>query len=215
MHLPYDALKAPDPEDWLDLDDQERIDQVIEYHRRHHQPMGQSVKLHGVAHAVVENQVALGDPPAVREALARLMGEGLDRHDAVHAVGSVVMGLMYDNEPAASRTFAGAISSLHRCLDDALRRAREGRANAATYSPELKARVGSPTPWELRECPCHPEIERVMHKQIRENRADDTSLRGAACTLYRCPILAFHWRFQPPFDVEQRPFALHVLSDST
>jgi hypothetical protein len=32
----------------------------------------------------------------VREALARLMGEGLDRHDAVHAVGSVVMGLMYD-----------------------------------------------------------------------------------------------------------------------
>ena len=24
------------------------------------------------------------------------MGEGLDRHDAVHAVGSVVMGLMYD-----------------------------------------------------------------------------------------------------------------------
>ena len=96
MHLPYDALKAPDPEDWLDLDDQERIDQVIEYHRRHHQPMGQSVKLHGVAHAVVENQVALGDPPAVREALARLMGEGLDRHDAVHAVGSVVMGLMYD-----------------------------------------------------------------------------------------------------------------------
>jgi hypothetical protein len=24
------------------------------------------------------------------------MGEGLDRHDAVHAVGSVVVGLMYD-----------------------------------------------------------------------------------------------------------------------
>ena len=32
--MPYDALKAPDPEDWLDLDDQERIDQVIEYHLR-------------------------------------------------------------------------------------------------------------------------------------------------------------------------------------
>jgi hypothetical protein len=92
----YDALKAPDPQDWLDLDEQERIDQVIEYHRRHHLPMGESVKLHGVAHVVVENQLALGDPPAVREALARLMGEGLDRHDAVHAVGSVVMGLMYD-----------------------------------------------------------------------------------------------------------------------
>jgi hypothetical protein len=27
----YDALKARDPHDWLDLDEQERIDQVIEY----------------------------------------------------------------------------------------------------------------------------------------------------------------------------------------
>jgi Domain of unknown function (DUF1841) len=92
----YDALKAPDAQDWLDLDEQERIDQVIEYHRRNHLPMGQSAKLHGVAHVVVENQIALGDPPAVREALARLMGEGLDRHDAVHAVGSVVMGIVFD-----------------------------------------------------------------------------------------------------------------------
>jgi hypothetical protein len=92
----YDALKAPDPEDWLDLDEQERIDQVIEYHRRHRMPMGGSAKLHGIAHVIVENQIAMGDPPAAREALARLMGEGLDRHDAVHAVGSVVMGLMYD-----------------------------------------------------------------------------------------------------------------------
>ena len=62
--MPYDALKAPDPQDWLDLDEQERLDQVIEYHRRHHLPMGESVKLHGVAHVVVENQIALSDPPA-------------------------------------------------------------------------------------------------------------------------------------------------------
>jgi hypothetical protein len=94
--MPYDALKAPDPQDWLELDEQERIDQVIEYHHRHHLPMGESVKLHGVAHVVVENQIALGDPPATREALIRLMGEGLDRHDALHAVGSVVMGIVID-----------------------------------------------------------------------------------------------------------------------
>jgi Domain of unknown function (DUF1841) len=92
----YDALKAPDPEAWLALDEQERRDQVTEYHRRHHLPMGESAKLHGAAHVIVENQVATGDPPAVREALARLMGEGLDRHDALHAVGSVVMGIVFD-----------------------------------------------------------------------------------------------------------------------
>ena len=92
----YDALKIPDPEAWLNLDEQERLAQVIEYHRRYHLPMGESLSLHGVAHVVVENQIALGDPPAVREALARLMGEGLDRHEAVHAVGSVVMGIAFD-----------------------------------------------------------------------------------------------------------------------
>jgi hypothetical protein len=43
--------------------------------------------LHGVAHVIVENQIALGDPPAVREALARLMVEGLDRHDVVREKG--------------------------------------------------------------------------------------------------------------------------------
>jgi hypothetical protein len=55
-------------------------------------------KLHGLAHVMVENQIALGDPPvpAIREALVRLMGEGLDRHDALHAVGSVVMGIVSD-----------------------------------------------------------------------------------------------------------------------
>jgi hypothetical protein len=94
--MPYDAMKAPDPQARLELDEQERIDEVIDYHRRYHLPMGGSAQLHAVAHVIVENQVAMGDPPAAREALARLMGEGLDRHDAVHAVGSIVVGLMYD-----------------------------------------------------------------------------------------------------------------------
>jgi hypothetical protein len=31
--------------------------------------------------------------------------------------------------------------------------------------------ISIPTPRELREYPCHPEIERVMHEEIRENRA--------------------------------------------
>jgi hypothetical protein len=44
--MPYDASKTPGPEDWLDLDEQDRIDQVIEYHRRHRLPMGQRVSAH-------------------------------------------------------------------------------------------------------------------------------------------------------------------------
>jgi hypothetical protein len=91
----YNASNAPDPQEWLALDEQERIDQAIDYHRDNNLPMGGSSTIHGVAHVIVENQIAMSDPPAVREALARLMGEGLDRHDAVHAVGSIVMGIVF------------------------------------------------------------------------------------------------------------------------
>ena len=43
---------------------------------------------------VVENQLALADEPVVR-ALDRLVREGLSRHDAVHAIGSVVAEEIY------------------------------------------------------------------------------------------------------------------------
>ena len=94
MH--YDADKAPDPQEWLELDEQERIDLAIAYHRHYHLPMGQSPKLHGVAHTIVESQVALGDATAVSATLARLMREGLVRHDAVHAIASVLMDIIFD-----------------------------------------------------------------------------------------------------------------------
>jgi hypothetical protein len=92
----YDASTAPDPETWLQLDEQERIDLAIKYHRRYHLRMGQSPKLHGVTHVIVENQVALGDVTVVPATLARLMREGLDRHDAIHAIGSILMGIVFD-----------------------------------------------------------------------------------------------------------------------
>jgi hypothetical protein len=41
------------------------------------------------------NQLASGDEPVVR-ALARLMKEGLSRHDAVHAISCVVSEEIYD-----------------------------------------------------------------------------------------------------------------------
>ena len=49
--------------------------------------------VHAVIHTVVENQLAMDDAP-VHEAFNRLLAEGLDRHDALHAVGSVLAELM-------------------------------------------------------------------------------------------------------------------------
>jgi len=92
----YDPHVAPDPEDWLALDEGERILLVEEHHRDARAPVPRSGrKLHASMHVVVENQLALADEPVVR-ALDRLVREGLSRHDAVHAIGSVVAEGIYD-----------------------------------------------------------------------------------------------------------------------
>jgi hypothetical protein len=91
----YNPLRAPDPAEWLAIDEGERILLAEEYHRRARIRLPR-VKLHAVMHVAVENQVALGDEIPVRRTLQRLMAEGLDRHDAIHAIGLVLVEFMND-----------------------------------------------------------------------------------------------------------------------
>ena len=86
----YDPDIAPDPADWLALDEDERI-QLAEAHHRAARIKLPNAKVHAVFHAIVENQIAEGLEPIVR-AMARLQGEGQSRHDALHAIGSVSAG---------------------------------------------------------------------------------------------------------------------------
>src|SRR5689334_13211879 len=85
----YDPLIAPDPDEWLALDESERMWLAKEYHRQAGIELPNE-ELHAVIHAVVEAQIAIGDELPVKRTLQRLMGEGLDRHDALHAIGSVL-----------------------------------------------------------------------------------------------------------------------------
>ena len=85
----YDPLKAPDPEAWQTLDEGERILLVRDYHSEAGVKLP-NLDLHAALHVVVENQVAMGDEIPVRATLERLMDEGLDRHEAIHAVASVL-----------------------------------------------------------------------------------------------------------------------------
>ena len=96
VDMRYDADKSPDPEEWLELDESDRIDLVIDYHISAKQPVGESERVHAVAHVIVEDQAAMGNATVVPATLDRLMREGLDRHDAVHAIGSVLMGIVFD-----------------------------------------------------------------------------------------------------------------------
>jgi hypothetical protein len=85
----YDPDIVPDPEAWQALDEDERVGRVAGYHRRAGFPDEQT-ELHAILHVIVENQAALGDEIPVRSTLERLMGEGLSRHEAIHAVGTVL-----------------------------------------------------------------------------------------------------------------------------
>ena len=94
----YNPECAPEPESWLELDEQERIFLVETYHRVYHRVARSklpNVTAHAALHAIVENQIALNLEPVVR-AMHRLRKEGLPRHDAVHAIGSVVAEHLLD-----------------------------------------------------------------------------------------------------------------------
>jgi hypothetical protein len=91
----YDPVREPNSDAWLATDEQERIALVEDYHRRARIRVP-NAKAHAALHAIVENQVAEGDAMPVRRTLLRLMAEGLDRHDAVHAIGSVLAGYLHD-----------------------------------------------------------------------------------------------------------------------
>ncbi len=89
--MEYDADTAPEPAAWLAADEAERLEAA----ERHHRGLTEHARtpkprLHAAIHQVVENQLALDDPPEARRALTRLLAGGLSRHEAVHAIGLLV-----------------------------------------------------------------------------------------------------------------------------
>ncbi len=95
----YDPTKPPDPEKWQALDHDEQVEMIRRFHQRA-RLKPPNAEAHAMFHAVVEGQIAGGDA-RVRETLERLMREGLDRHDALHAVASVLAEQMWNamNKP--------------------------------------------------------------------------------------------------------------------
>lgn len=90
----YDPQLGPDPAEWNSLDEGTRISLVIEHHRSEAVELPDE-EMHAVIHVVVENQIA-GKDERVRKVLDRLICEGLDRHDAIHAIGSVLAGYIHE-----------------------------------------------------------------------------------------------------------------------
>jgi hypothetical protein len=67
----YDPSTGPDPTEWRELDEQERIAVVKRYHKRADVRVP-NMRLHAIAHAVVEAQLAEGHAPACGRARSSL-----------------------------------------------------------------------------------------------------------------------------------------------
>ena len=87
MHV-YDPGEHPLPSEWLELTELRRLELIEAFHVTQGIDL-QSLRVHAAIHCAVENQIAENFEPTV-QALVRLCAEGLSRHDAIHAVGSVV-----------------------------------------------------------------------------------------------------------------------------
>ena len=109
------------------LDEGTQIDLVMAYHRRKRVAL-EDAKVHATAHVVVENQILQGKPPLVGTTFARLVEEGLSRHDAIHAVASVLLYVIfeikkdpsYQRDPSIqyNRELAGLTAASWRAMAD-------------------------------------------------------------------------------------------------
>ncbi len=128
----YDPAVAPDPSEWLELDEGERMLRVEYYHRRAGIHMGHD-KLHATMHTVVENQIAAGDPPQVGPTVERLTAEGLDRHEAIHAVSSLIADFFFDVAHGETAPFSvdAYVAAMERLTPESWRRFLEEAAASA------------------------------------------------------------------------------------
>jgi hypothetical protein len=90
----YNPERQPEAGSWLELPEVERMRMVTTYHMVNREKSG-SQKAHAAFHVAVENRIAMGQGPTVR-AMERLCRQGLSRHDAIHAVSSVIANQLFE-----------------------------------------------------------------------------------------------------------------------
>jgi len=114
---PYDPAQAPHPDDWVALADDDRATLVREYHDAQEVERPNAC-LHATFHVVIETQLACADPPEVVQTMARLLSQGLDRHEALHAIGAELARMMHSvahspsDTPDATRAYIGGLKRL-------------------------------------------------------------------------------------------------------
>lgn len=84
----YDPNVSPLVDEWLALDEDERLELVMDFHSEV-EDRGASREVHASIHVIVENQIAM-EVENVPRTLAKLIRQGLNRHEAIHAIGAII-----------------------------------------------------------------------------------------------------------------------------
>lgn len=92
----YNASKIPNPEKWLALDELTRLELVTEFVNKYEKHIEeQARRIHASLHVIVENQLAMKSEPTP-ETYSRLIKQGLNRHEVIHAIGAVISEDMFN-----------------------------------------------------------------------------------------------------------------------
>lgn len=81
--------------------------ELIEVYHRRARIRLPNLALHAAIQTMVDNHVAMGDELPVRRTVERLVREGLDRHEALHAVGGETMAYMFEMMQSAGEAVPG------------------------------------------------------------------------------------------------------------
>ncbi len=90
----YDPNIAPNAQEWLELDEGQRVDAIEAHHKLARIRSGNSI-VHAGMDAAVETQLAEGMPVTV-ETLNRLLAEGMGRSEAIHLLASAIANEMFE-----------------------------------------------------------------------------------------------------------------------
>lgn len=93
-------------------------DTVVKEHAKNPHPglEREHLRAHLLIHEMVEKQLAENDPPEVSRVLHRLLANGLSRHEAIHAIGTVVareaLAMMKQGRPLDKEVYVRELQSL-------------------------------------------------------------------------------------------------------
>jgi hypothetical protein len=91
--MKYDANNIIDAKSWLAQDENDRFESISQYHKKLKIKLP-NIRLHTLFHVIIENQLAEGIKEVLNK-LDELMADGLNRHDAIHAIGCVLSEHMF------------------------------------------------------------------------------------------------------------------------